>query len=134
MFCGSKTDWNWKLPQRALVLWPKEDIRSAIREEMISHDDALRAQKNNRIWNTLITIGFVIAIMHLFLSSPQIQTDLSFMQPDYPKKLFPDQREHFVFLLEMLASISDKHCQACILISRLHFYEFFLNGFLPAVT
>jgi hypothetical protein len=28
------------------------------------------------------------------------------MQPDYPKKLFKDEREHFVFLLEMLASIS----------------------------
>jgi hypothetical protein len=23
------------------------------------------------------------------------------MKPDYPKKLFPAQREHFVFLLEM---------------------------------
>jgi hypothetical protein len=28
------------------------------------------------------------------------------MQPDYPKKIFPDQRKHFVFLLEMLASVS----------------------------
>jgi hypothetical protein len=28
------------------------------------------------------------------------------MRPDYPKKLFPDQRKQFVFLLEMLASIS----------------------------
>ena len=38
----------------------------AIREEMISHDDALRVQKNNRIWNTVITIGFVIAIIICF--------------------------------------------------------------------
>jgi hypothetical protein len=37
-----------------------------IREEMICHDDALRAQKNNRIWNTLITIGFVTAIIVCF--------------------------------------------------------------------
>jgi len=28
------------------------------------------------------------------------------MQPDYPKKPFTDQREQFVFLLEMLASVS----------------------------
>jgi hypothetical protein len=28
------------------------------------------------------------------------------MLPDYPKKPFRDEREHFVFLLEMLASIS----------------------------
>ena len=38
----------------------------AIREEMISHDDALRVQKNNRIWNTVITIGFVTAIIICF--------------------------------------------------------------------
>jgi hypothetical protein len=37
-----------------------------IREEMISHDDALRAQKNTRFWNTLITIGFVTAIIVCF--------------------------------------------------------------------
>jgi len=29
------------------------------------------------------------------------------MQPDYPKKIFPDQRKNFVFLLEMLASFPD---------------------------
>jgi hypothetical protein len=29
------------------------------------------------------------------------------MQPDYPKKLFPDRREQFIFLIEMLASLSD---------------------------
>ena len=38
----------------------------AIREEMISHDDALRVQKNNRIWNMVITIGFVTAIIICF--------------------------------------------------------------------
>ena len=38
----------------------------AIREEMISHDDALRVQKNHRVWNTLITIGFVAAIIVCF--------------------------------------------------------------------
>ncbi len=33
-----------------------------IREEMISHDDALRAQKNNKFWNTVVTVAFFIAI------------------------------------------------------------------------
>jgi hypothetical protein len=33
-----------------------------IREEMVSHDDALRAQKNNKFWNTVVTIAFFIAI------------------------------------------------------------------------
>ena len=33
-----------------------------IQEEMVSHDDALRAQKNNKFWNTVVTIAFFIAI------------------------------------------------------------------------
>jgi len=37
-----------------------------IREEMLSHDDALRAQKNNRIWNTIVAIGFLTAVAVCF--------------------------------------------------------------------
>jgi hypothetical protein len=37
-----------------------------IREEMISHDDALRARKNNKTWNTLVTICFLVAIAVCF--------------------------------------------------------------------
>ena len=37
-----------------------------IREEMICHDEALRAQKNNRLWNTLVAIGFIAAIAVCF--------------------------------------------------------------------
>jgi hypothetical protein len=37
-----------------------------IREEMICHDDALRAQKNNKFWNTLVTLGFTAAIIACF--------------------------------------------------------------------
>src|SRR4030095_5995510 len=33
-----------------------------IQEEMICHDEALRAQENNRLWNTLVAIGFTAAI------------------------------------------------------------------------
>jgi hypothetical protein len=37
-----------------------------IREEMICHDDALKAQKNNRFWNSVVTTGFIIAIAVCF--------------------------------------------------------------------
>jgi hypothetical protein len=33
-----------------------------IREEMICHDDALRAQKSRKFWNTVVTIAFVTAV------------------------------------------------------------------------
>jgi hypothetical protein len=37
-----------------------------IREEMICHDDALRTLKNNRTWNTVVIIGFIVAIAVCF--------------------------------------------------------------------
>jgi hypothetical protein len=33
-----------------------------IREEMISHDAALRNQQYNRLWNTVVVVGFIMAI------------------------------------------------------------------------
>lgn len=33
-----------------------------IREEMISHDEALRNQQYNRLWNTVVVVGFIMAI------------------------------------------------------------------------
>jgi hypothetical protein len=33
-----------------------------IQEEMVSHDDALHDKKNNKFWNTVVTIAFFIAI------------------------------------------------------------------------
>jgi hypothetical protein len=44
----------------------KGGYSSEIREEMICHDDALRAQKTNRLWNTLVTVGFIMAIIFCF--------------------------------------------------------------------
>lgn len=37
-----------------------------IQDEMLSHDYALQAQKNNRIWNTVVAIGFFTAIAVCF--------------------------------------------------------------------
>ena len=37
-----------------------------IREEMICHDDALKVQKSNRFWNSIITVGFILAIVVCF--------------------------------------------------------------------
>ena len=37
-----------------------------IREEMISHEDALRAQKIAKSWNKVVMIGFVVAMAICF--------------------------------------------------------------------
>src|SRR5450631_541882 len=55
-----------EITAKGINFMAKGGYSSDIREEMICHDDALRAQKNNRIWNTLITIGFVTAIIVCF--------------------------------------------------------------------
>ena len=55
-----------EITAKGINFMAKGGYSSEIREEMICHDDALRAQKNNRIWNTLITIGFVTAIIVCF--------------------------------------------------------------------
>jgi hypothetical protein len=55
-----------EITSKGINFMAKGGYSSEIREEMIYHDDALRAQKNNRIWNTLITIGFLTAIIICF--------------------------------------------------------------------
>jgi hypothetical protein len=40
----------------------KGGYSSVIREEMICHDEALRAQKSYKLWNNLVTIGFIAAM------------------------------------------------------------------------
>jgi hypothetical protein len=44
----------------------KGGYSSEIREEMINHDDALKAKKKSAFWNNLITTAFVIAIAICF--------------------------------------------------------------------
>lgn len=55
-----------EITRKGINFMAKGGYSRAIREEMISHDDALRVQKNNRIWNTVITVGFVTAIIICF--------------------------------------------------------------------
>jgi hypothetical protein len=55
-----------EITSKGINFMAKGGYSREIREEMICHDDALRAQKNNRFWNTLITIGFVTAIIVCF--------------------------------------------------------------------
>jgi hypothetical protein len=52
-----------EITQKGIAFMSKGGYSSEIREEMISHEDALRAQKNNRFWNGVVTIGFSIAIL-----------------------------------------------------------------------
>jgi hypothetical protein len=55
-----------EITQKGIGFMAKGGYSSEIREEMISHDDALRVQKNNKIWNTLVTVGFLVAIAVCF--------------------------------------------------------------------
>jgi hypothetical protein len=64
-FVGNK-GLELEITSKGIHFMAKGGYSREIREEMISHDDALRTQKNNRVWNTLITIGFVIAIAVCF--------------------------------------------------------------------
>jgi hypothetical protein len=51
-----------EITHKGIGFMAKGGYSREIREEMISHDDALRDRKNTRFWNTLVTIGFAIAI------------------------------------------------------------------------
>jgi hypothetical protein len=51
-----------EITSKGVAFMAKGGYSSAIREEMISHDDALRAQRNYKFWNTVITMIFVAAI------------------------------------------------------------------------
>ncbi len=55
-----------EITQKGIGFMAKGGYSREIREEMICHDDALRAQKNNRLWNTLVAIGFMAAIIICF--------------------------------------------------------------------
>jgi hypothetical protein len=55
-----------EITHKGIGFMAKGGYSSAIREEMISHDDALRVQKNGKFWNNLVTFGFVVAIAICF--------------------------------------------------------------------
>jgi hypothetical protein len=55
-----------EITHKGIGFMAKGGYSREIREEMICHDDALRNRKNNRIWNTLIAIGFITAIAICF--------------------------------------------------------------------
>ena len=51
-----------EITQKGISFMSKGGYSSEIREEMISHDDALKAQKKSAFWNNLVTTAFIIAI------------------------------------------------------------------------
>ena len=55
-----------EITQKGIKFMAKGGYSHEIREEMISHDEALRVQQNNRLWNTLVAIGFIAAIAFCF--------------------------------------------------------------------
>jgi hypothetical protein len=55
-----------EITQKGITFMSKGGYSSEIREEMISHDDALKAKKKSAFWNNLITTAFVIAIAVCF--------------------------------------------------------------------
>jgi hypothetical protein len=55
-----------EITHKGIGFMAKGGYSREIREEMICHDDALLARKNSRFWNTLVTIGFTIAIAVCF--------------------------------------------------------------------
>ena len=55
-----------EITHMGVAFMAKGGYSRAIREEMVSHDDALRAHKKNRIFHILITIFFMAAIAICF--------------------------------------------------------------------
>ena len=51
-----------EITQKGIDFMSKGGYSSEIRDEMICHDHALLAQRNGRIWNTIVTVGFIAAI------------------------------------------------------------------------
>ena len=62
----SKHGLELEITSKGISFMAKGGYSREIREEMISHDDALRVQKNGKFWNTIITLGFVMAIIVCF--------------------------------------------------------------------
>jgi len=55
-----------EITQKGIAFMARGGYSSEIREEMISHEDALRARKKSVFWNNLITTAFIIAIAICF--------------------------------------------------------------------
>ena len=55
-----------EITPKGMQFMAKGGYSREIREEMISHDDALRAQKTVKNWNKVVIIGFVVAIAICF--------------------------------------------------------------------
>jgi len=55
-----------EITQKGISFMARGGYSSEIREEMISHDDAVRAKKKSVFWNNLITTVFMIAIAICF--------------------------------------------------------------------
>ncbi len=51
-----------EITPKGISFMDKGGYSRAIREEMISHDHALRAKKHSRLVHILVTLGFMIAI------------------------------------------------------------------------
>ena len=64
-FVGNK-GLELEITSKGINFMAKGGYSREIREEIICHDDALRVQKNNRFWNTLVTVGFLIAMAICF--------------------------------------------------------------------
>lgn len=55
-----------EITPRGTQFMAKGGYSREIREEMISHEDALRAQKIAKSWNKVVLIGFVVAMTICF--------------------------------------------------------------------
>jgi radical SAM superfamily enzyme YgiQ (UPF0313 family) len=55
-----------EISPKGMQFMSKGGYSSEIREEMISHEDALRAQKIAKKWNKVVLAGFVVAMAFCF--------------------------------------------------------------------
>lgn len=55
-----------QITPKGMQFMAKGGYSREIREEMISHEDALRAQKTAKSWNKVVIIGFIIAMAICF--------------------------------------------------------------------
>jgi len=55
-----------EITPKGVEFMAKGGYSSAIREEMLSHDDALKAHKKSIFWNNVVTTAFIIAIVVCF--------------------------------------------------------------------
>jgi len=55
-----------EITPKGMQFMAKGGYSREIREEMISHEDALRAQKTAKNWNKVVIIGFIVAMAICF--------------------------------------------------------------------